>query len=250
MNIVEQLMHVALLGSAWVLYLLFGLSIISIGAILERVLFFRRNRRGADGLREGIDLALRGRSIADLEATLAKFQSVEVDVLRGALDYRRGGADAFLEAVDARIERERVRLENSMTFLGTLGNNAPFVGLFGTVIGVIEAFQHLSAGNGAGMDNVMAGIAEALIATGVGIFVALPAVVAYNVGAKRAADIEGETQSLGKLIAAWLRSEPEEGERVTATASAAEAANDSLTKRSDAKASDARLGDLAFEGSR
>ncbi|MBK6811161.1 MAG: MotA/TolQ/ExbB proton channel family protein [Sandaracinaceae bacterium] len=197
MNIVEQLMHVALLGSAWVLYLLFGLSIISIGAILERALFFRRNRRGAAGLREGIDQALRGRSIADLETTLAKFQSVEVDVLRGALDYRRGGPDAFLEAVDARIERERARLENSMTFLGTLGNNAPFVGLFGTVIGVIEAFQHLSAGNGAGMDNVMAGIAEALIATGVGIFVALPAVVAFNVGQKRASDIEGETLSPG-----------------------------------------------------
>ena len=250
MNIVEQLMHVALLGSAWVLYLLFGLSIISIGAILERALFFRRNRRGSEGLREGIDTALRGRSIADLETTLAKFQSVEVDVLRGALDYRRGGPDAFLEAVDARIERERARLENSMTFLGTLGNNAPFVGLFGTVIGVIEAFQHLSAGNGAGMDNVMAGIAEALIATGVGIFVALPAVVAFNVGQKRASDIEGETLSLGKLIAAWLRSEPEEGERLPEADAEAEVAGGTVTKRTDSQAAERHLSDLAFEGSR
>lgn len=172
-----------------------------------------------------------------------------MDVLRGELDYRRGGPDAFLEAVDARIERERARLDNSMTFLGTLGNNAPFVGLFGTVIGVIEAFQHLSAGNGAGMDNVMAGIAEALIATGVGIFVALPAVVAYNVGQKRAADIEGETQSLGKLIAAWLRSEPEEGERLPEADAETEIAGGTVSKRSESKP-DAHLGDLAFEGSR
>ena len=97
---------------------------------------------------------------------------------------------------------------------------------------------------------VAGGIAEALIATGVGIFVALPAVVAYNLGAKRAADIEGETLSLGKLIAAWLRSAPEEGESVTAADAETETASDSVTKRSDAKSSDARLGDLAFEGSR
>mgnify|MGYP000213891253 CR=1 FL=1 len=76
---------------------------------------------------------------------------------------------------------------------------------------------------------------EALIATGVGIFVALPAVVAYNVGAKRAADIEGETQSLGKLIAAWLRSEPEEGERLPEADAETEIAGGTVTITLDGK---------------
>ena len=78
--------------------------------------------------------------------------------------------------------------------LGTLGNNAPFVGLFGTVLGVIEAFHQLGATgqNKDAMGNVMAGIAEALVATGVGLFVALPAVVAYNVVQKKIGEIEDE----------------------------------------------------------
>ena len=77
-----------------------------------------------------------------------------------------------------------------MTLLGTLGNNAPFVGLLGTVLGVIEAFHQLSGGPAkAAMGNVMSGIAEALVATGVGLFVALPAVVAYNVAQKRIGEI-------------------------------------------------------------
>ena len=79
-----------------------------------------------------------------------------------------------------------------MTLLGTLGNNAPFVGLLGTVLGVIEAFHQLGAAgqNKEAMGNVMAGIAEALVATGVGLFVALPAVVAYNIVQKKIGEIE------------------------------------------------------------
>ncbi len=215
MNIVEQLMHVALLGSAWVLYLLFGLSIVSFAAILERVVFFRRNAKGARGLREALDHALAGDDVGDLESALRRFDSIEGETLRAALSFRRGGPEAFLEAVEAQLERGRAKLDRGLNLLGTLGNNAPFVGLFGTVIGVIEAFHHLGAGgaNAAGMDNVMAGIAEALIATGVGIFVALPAVVAYNVGQKKSAEVEGETLSLGRLVAAWLRSSPTDTER-------------------------------------
>ncbi len=85
-----------------------------------------------------------------------------------------------------------------MNLLGTLGNNAPFVGLFGTVLGVIEAFHQLAdSSNKAAMGNVMSGIAEALIATGVGLFVALPAVVAYNVAQKKIGDIESNAAAMG-----------------------------------------------------
>jgi biopolymer transport protein ExbB/biopolymer transport protein TolQ len=99
--------------------------------------------------------------------------------------------------------------------MGTLGNNAPFVGLFGTVIGVIIAFQKLGQSQAsASMGAVMGGIAEALIATGVGLFVALPAVVAYNIVQKAIADIEDNVTSITKDITALLKA----GQRMPALA--------------------------------
>ena len=123
-----------------------------------------------------------------------------------ARDLREGGADAFTHALEAELTVARKTLDRGMNFLGTIGNNAPFVGLFGTVVGVIDAFRALgdAGGKDTAMAHVLHGIAEALVSTGVGIFVALPAVVAYNVLNKRVGDIETETLSLAKLVQAWL----------------------------------------------
>ena len=90
--------------------------------------------------------------------------------------------------------------------LGTLGNNAPFIGLFGTVLGIIRAFADLAAhpGAAAGASTVMAGISEALVATAVGLFVAIPAVLAYNIYQRLLKRVVGRSQSLGNAIAAGL----------------------------------------------
>src|SRR5581483_10015893 len=84
------------------------------------------------------------------------------------------------------VRQRRKAFEAGLLFLGTLGNNAPFVGLFGTVLGVVAAFREFGnttapAASGGGMGNVMSGISEALVATAIGILVALPAVVSYNI---------------------------------------------------------------------
>ncbi|AKF05641.1 MotA/TolQ/ExbB proton channel family protein [Sandaracinus amylolyticus] len=206
MDIVESLLRVALLGSSWVLWLLLALSVVSFAAMAERWVFFRRNRAGGEALRRSLSKALHEDDEDALSKALISNPSVEADVLRAALEWRRGGPEAFSDAVESEIGRARAQLERSMTLLGTLGNNAPFIGLFGTVLGVIEAFHHLSDGSGeAAMGNVMSGIAEALVATGVGIFVAIPAVVAYNVAQKKIADVENDVQALAKLVSAWLR---------------------------------------------
>jgi biopolymer transport protein ExbB len=76
--------------------------------------------------------------------------------------------------------RLRVDLERNLGVLGTLGNNAPFIGLFGTVLGIIKAFADLSKNSGGGAGAVMAGISEALVATAVGLMVAIPAVIGFN----------------------------------------------------------------------
>ena len=96
---------------------------------------------------------------------------------------------------------------SGLAFLGTVGNNAPFLGLLGTVLGVVKAFQELSASSGAAMGSVvLPGIAEALIATALGITVALPAVVAYNAFTKRANETEENVRALTSLILAHRKS--------------------------------------------
>jgi biopolymer transport protein ExbB/TolQ len=208
--IVESLLKISLLGATWVLYLLLFLSVVSIGAAFERLLFFRRNKSAGSALDESLRTALRKNDYAAADRALAASPSLEARILREALEWKSGGPHAVQDALESALGRARGDLDRGATLLGTLGNNAPFVGLFGTIIGVIEAFSHLgNSAQGAGMAKVMGGIAEALIATGVGIFVAIPAVVAYNVFQKKAGEIEAHAQSLARLFTAWLHTYPE-----------------------------------------
>jgi biopolymer transport protein ExbB/TolQ len=208
--IVESLLKISLLGATWVLYLLLALSVVSIGAAFERFLFFRKNQSAGAALDDALAAALRKNDYAAASRALADSPSLEAKILREALEWKRGGPAAVNDALDSALGRVRGDLDRGATLLGTLGNNAPFIGLFGTIIGVIEAFSHLgNSAQGAGMAKVMGGIAEALIATGVGIFVAIPAVVAFNIFQKKAGDIESHAQSLAKLVTAWLHTYPE-----------------------------------------
>jgi biopolymer transport protein ExbB/TolQ len=204
--IVNKLLRIALVGSSWVLYLLLALSVFSIAAMAERWLFFRRHRDDTDALRKRLAGALRGGDLTGAERLLAASPSLEAGVIREAMRWSDGGAGAVADAIDSELFALKKELERGMSLLGTLGNNAPFIGLFGTVLGVIEAFHQLGDGaNKAAMGNVMSGIAEALVATGVGLFVALPAVVAYNVAQKRIGEIENGVGALGKLLTAALK---------------------------------------------
>jgi biopolymer transport protein ExbB/TolQ len=207
MTLIEQLLKVALLGSSWVLYLLLSLSVFSFAAMFERWLYFRRYGDVSESLRTRLQKALLADDLPGAERTLAQSRSIAAKVLGEALRFRAGGAEAVADAVDSELGRARPELERGLNLLGTLGNNAPFIGLFGTVLGVIQAFHQLGAqGNkAAAMGNVMSGIAEALVATGVGIFVAIPAVVAYNVAQKRIGEIEGNVLSLSKLLTAYIK---------------------------------------------
>jgi len=208
--IVQSLLKISLLGATWVLYLLLALSVVSITAMLERFLFFRKNQNAGKSLDHTLSAALQKNDYPAAKRALDASPSLEASILREALVWKKGGPDAVNDALESALGRARGDLDRGANLLGTLGNNAPFVGLFGTVIGVIEAFSHLgSSAQGAGMAKVMGGIAEALIATGVGIFVAIPAVVAYNIIQKKAGEIEGHAQSLARLFTAWLHTYPE-----------------------------------------
>ena len=213
--LIERLMKLALLGSEWVLYLLLALSVLSIATMVERWIYFARRRGNPEKLRGQLVARLDLADVAGAGRLLAEDRSVQARIARVALRWLAGGPDALADAVDAELARVRAELEKGTNLLGTLGNNAPFIGLFGTVLGVIIAFHALgdAGGNAGAMGGVMAGIAEALVATGVGLFVALPAVVAYNAIQKRIGEVEADAVVLVKLISAYAKADPTVVER-------------------------------------
>lgn len=152
--------------------------------------------------------------IKGAEEILKKDNSEEAKVTLTVMEWRLDGRDALRRILDAAILERRPVLEKGTIFLGTVGNNAPFIGLFGTVLGVVEAFEQLgknTAGAAGSMDGVMSSIGEALIATAVGIMVAIPAVVAYNMISRRAQRVEENVERLTNVfIAAIDRAQREE----------------------------------------
>ncbi|HEY4059710.1 MAG TPA: MotA/TolQ/ExbB proton channel family protein, partial [Kofleriaceae bacterium] len=132
------------------------------------------------------------------------------EVARALLAHADDGVASVEEHKAAAIEHERLRYEKRIAFLGTLGNNAPFIGLFGTVLGIIRAFSDLAAGGGQGTTAVMAGIAESLVATGVGLLVALPAVASYNAFIRRIETTTSATEALSHQILAYLKAPAKE----------------------------------------
>lgn len=205
--LIERLTKLALLGSSWVLYLLLVLSVISIATMVERWIFFARRTGDFEKLRPELVKKLDEVNLDGLEKVLASDVTFQGRIAREALKWLHGGPEAMADAVDSELARIRTELEKGSNLLGTLGNNAPFIGLFGTVLGVIIAFHSLgqSGGNANAMGGVMGGIAEALVATGVGLFVALPAVVAYNVIQRRIGQIESDAAALVKLVSAYAK---------------------------------------------
>jgi len=199
----QRLLAFTMLGAGWVLWLLVGLSVLSVTVMLERGLYFgqrRMSKRFPELLRLCQDGSL------DKAAQLAAGDAMEAEVVRVAARVAGSGQEAVEKAVASTIDRRRLEYERWLFVLGTLGNNAPFIGLFGTVLGIIRAFADLAAhpGAAAGASTVMAGISEALVATAVGLFVAIPAVLAYNIYQRLLKRVVGRSQSLGNAIAVGL----------------------------------------------
>jgi biopolymer transport protein ExbB len=213
--LISKLVLVAPLVANVVLYLLLALSVLSIGVIIERWWFFRKRRADVQEMAVGLRRALRSGDLVSARQGLEGSASIEAGIILEALEWYTQGADAVEQIVARAVRLRRKQLENGLVFLGTLGNNAPFIGLFGTVLGIVTAFKELGATAGSvasgtgGMNGVMGAIAEALVATAIGILVAIPAVVAYNVFQKRGADIEENANSLGNLVLASLKAEGE-----------------------------------------
>jgi biopolymer transport protein ExbB/TolQ len=204
--LMQKLVFVAQLASQAVLYVLLALSVLSIGVIIERWWFFRKRRDDLDALSEALRKRLAKGELDAARKLLAASPSVEAAIIAEAIEWWAEGPDAVEQILSKAVRQRRKKFEGGLLFLGTLGNNAPFIGLFGTVLGIVTAFRELGTAQMGAMGNVMSGIAEALIATAVGILVALPAVIFYNVFQKKGADIEEQAAALGNVVLASMKS--------------------------------------------
>jgi biopolymer transport protein ExbB/TolQ len=197
--VIEKMMNAMnFAGSEWVLWLLLGLSVISIGVMVERTIFLWSRRVDLDALTDAVSRALSNGDRAAAAKVLKSSQSMETRVAQRVLDQLDAPSEALENLYRSALERERLRYENRIGFLATLGSNAPFVGLFGTVLGIIAAFADLKAATaGASRGSVIMGsISEALVATAVGLLVAIPAVAAYNSLQRRIEKSVGSTEVL------------------------------------------------------
>ncbi len=211
----QQLLKVTGAGGEWVLWVLIGLSFLSFGAIVDRWWFYRSRKVDMAELSRAVLAHLeKGDHQAALDV-LAASRSVEAAIVRQCLEWLDHGSESMREVLSAALADARQELEKGGTLLGTIGNNAPFIGLLGTVLGVVEAFRHLEGGPGGGnMGQVMTSIAEALIATAVGIGVAIPAVIAFNYFGARAAEVEERAQALMNRVLALRKSTKASGRAV------------------------------------
>ena len=175
-----EIHYLAIFKESFTLVILLGCSVLSVGLAFDRMLFFRK--AGADGdklLAHVAQLLQAGKGDAAVAETKKNPAAVSQVIHYGLL--HRGRPRHELEELLAskRLE-ERLKLERFLVILGTMGNTVPFVGLFGTVVGIIKAFRDLALAGAGGPAVVAKGIAEALVATAGGLAVAIPAVIVYN----------------------------------------------------------------------
>ena len=203
----ELFKRLALVGDSAVLWILLAASVTSLGVAIDRWRTFRRDRVDFPPFLDALGRRLEEGAAAGALELARKTGGVEGRVAAAGLAHFDKGPASAEEAMLSRLVLERSLLERNLIVLGTLGNNAPFIGLFGTVLGIIKAFNDLALSGGSGSAVVMAGISSALVATAFGILVAIPAVAANNYFQTRVRRVASNAQSLIHTMQAYLRDE-------------------------------------------
>jgi biopolymer transport protein ExbB len=219
-------------GAGWVLWLMLVLSVISLAIMLERAWMFWSLRDDVEGLMRELGRLLRAGDMEGARRRLEASPSAEAAVVVAGIVEADLGHAAAEEAMAGASALQRLKLEKRLAYLGTLGNNAPFIGLLGTVIGIVGAFEELGKANaplapGAGAAGaaasaaasqlapqaVMSNIAEALVATAVGLLVAIPAVAAFNWFQRLVKTTLANTDALSHVLLAHLKAVGDTGGR-------------------------------------
>lgn len=202
----EALVDLAGTGAIWVMYLLIALSAIQLALIIERTVVFIQTK-ASSSLKPRVREALASGKLGTVGLVVQADRSLEAKVIAAGVATADRGVDATDEIMHSALVEERMKLERGLSFMGTLGNNAPFLGLFGTVLGIIHAMADMSTSAGGQASRaVLGGISEALIATAVGLMVALPAVAAFNYFQRQIKTRVASAEALGGELMAQLKS--------------------------------------------
>ena len=202
----DSFFTIAQVGHDATLWVLVTLSVFSIAFIFERFIALgkvkRQRQRAMTRMRE----VLQNNSFKGLEDLTQDKESLEGRALDCGLKHLKSHGSHGLEEIFSSVAlTERPRLERSLNFLATVGSNAPFIGLLGTVFGIMDAFRALATSEG-DPNVVMIGISKALVATAVGLLVAIPAVIAYNYFQKQVRSTLQSLQGIQSLCIAYSSS--------------------------------------------
>ncbi|MDI6752145.1 MAG: MotA/TolQ/ExbB proton channel family protein [bacterium] len=197
MELTNILMGFAVGGGGWVLVLLIILSITSIGVIIEKAILYSKFQRETKRLWSEMKFHLEERGLDEAMDILNQTSSPLLPIIKAGLSVIGSGPEAASEAMEAEKIVVKMNIEKRLALLGTLGANAPFIGLFGTVLGIVHSFKGLAVGQQGG---VMTGISEALVATAVGLWVAIPAAIFFNFFKKRSNDLMAYADAISHLI--------------------------------------------------
>jgi biopolymer transport protein ExbB len=206
MDIQERLTAFAMLGAGWVMWLLVVLSVVGLAIILERIYYLVSSRDDFPSLKADVLKLLGKGDFAAAKKRLGSSRSFEARIVAAGVDAADDGPDAVEDRMAGEASLARLAMEKNLAFLGTVGNNAPFVGLLGTVIGVIRAFAALDESGGQASSGVMREIGEALVATAIGLLVAIPSVAFFNLFTRVIKARLGRADAMGKDLLAHLKS--------------------------------------------
>jgi biopolymer transport protein ExbB/TolQ len=205
-GLVQRLLSLPVFRSEWVLWLLLFLSLLSVAVMVERWFFYRRRKINFEAVKDEFAKALDKGDFDAAAKLLAKHDSMETNVTLAGLRGYDKGPESVEELLAGALSRGKSEYERRLSILATLASNSPYIGLFGTVLGIVRSFKEMSKDIANASSGVMAGIAEALVATAVGLLVAIPAVVAYNFFKGMVKDAVTNTDGLTRVLMAELKS--------------------------------------------
>lgn len=208
MDITEMVVQVSTNGAGTgVMWFTVLLSVLSVAVMIERLFFFSRNQDDVRSIASDLNKLLLDGQYDKARSLLQTSKGFESRVLLAALEGAPIGEKAVEELSLSASKLEKLRFERGLAFLGTIGNNAPFLGLFGTVLEIVSALHGMgsSSGGNVGAGAVMATLSQALAATAVGLLVALPAVAVFNYFNRRIKTMQIGAEALVHVLLAHLK---------------------------------------------
>ncbi len=195
-------------GEFFIFSMLVLASITALAVGIERTIVFKKNSsKRITAFAEKLILLIRKRDIkAALNLVKESGDNAYTRFALFSIDHLNESEEGLTNLMSGKIIEEKINLEKRLTILNTLGNNAPFIGLLGTVLGVIKAFYGLGTLGSTGAEVVMRSISKALYATAFGLFIAIPVVMANNYFSKKVKIIIQHLEILSKEISAGLNS--------------------------------------------